>query len=78
MSWKFFTGVVGEQAEKSARASKVLAGKWGDALWSVVGAGLVGECLEMAGRGGEAEQMMRDGVEGLRAVPEEVRRALGV
>ncbi|KAI4109878.1 MAG: hypothetical protein LQ345_007053, partial [Seirophora villosa] len=54
MSYKFFKGVVGEQAEKSARASENLARKGMDALWRSVSAGVVGDTLEMAGKGEEA------------------------
>ncbi|KAL8732009.1 MAG: hypothetical protein Q9181_004086 [Wetmoreana brouardii] len=72
MSYKFFKGVVGEQAEKSARASENLARKGMDALWQSVSAGLVADTLEMAGKGEEAERMRRVGREIARGLPEGV------
>ncbi|KAL8693654.1 MAG: hypothetical protein Q9218_001564 [Villophora microphyllina] len=61
MSYKFFRGVVGEQAEKSARASENLARKGMDGLWKSVSAGLLADTLEMAGKGQEAESMREMG-----------------
>ncbi|KAL8771315.1 MAG: hypothetical protein Q9209_003220 [Squamulea sp. 1 TL-2023] len=72
MSDKFFKGVVGEQSEKSARASENLARKGNDALWKSVSAGVVGETLELAGRGEEAERVRSMGMEIARGLPEGV------
>lgn len=74
MSYKFFKGVVGEQAEKSARASENLARKGMDALWRSVSAGVVGDTLEMAGKGEEAARVMGVGREIARGLPEGVCR----
>lgn len=63
MSWKFFKGVVGEQAEKSARASLSLARKGGDRLWWSVADGVLGDTLEVQGKGAEAEGVRREGRE---------------
>ncbi|KAL8855187.1 MAG: hypothetical protein Q9221_000093 [Calogaya cf. arnoldii] len=72
MSDKFFKGVVGEQSEKSARASEMMARKGADALWKSVGAGVVGATLELAGRGEEAEKVRDLGREIARGLPEGV------
>ncbi|KAL8802892.1 MAG: hypothetical protein Q9182_003508 [Xanthomendoza sp. 2 TL-2023] len=74
MSHKFFKGVVGEQSEKSARASENLARKGMDALWRSVSAGVVGETMELAGRGEEAERVRGVGREIARGLPEGVVR----
>lgn len=74
MSYKFFKGVVGEQAEKSARASENLARKGMDGLWKSVSAGVLGDTLEMAGRGEEAEKIRDVGREIARGLPEGVVR----
>ncbi|KAL9125769.1 MAG: hypothetical protein Q9217_005072 [Psora testacea] len=77
MSWKFFRGVVGEQAEKSARASQSLARKVGLGLWMCVSAGTVAETLENAGRGQEAEEAWREGWEKAAELPVKIREAIG-
>ncbi len=69
---KFFKGVVGEQSEKSARASETMARKGADALWKSVGAGVVGATLELAGRGEEAERVRDLGRDIARGLPEQV------
>ncbi|KAI4236025.1 MAG: hypothetical protein L6R40_006271 [Gallowayella cf. fulva] len=74
MSYKFFKGVVGEQSEKSARASENLARKGSDALWRSVSAGVVGETLELTGRIEEAEKVRKIGREIARGLPEGVVR----
>lgn len=61
MSWKFFRGVVGDQAEKSARASQTLAIKGMDALWGSVAAGVLADTLEVQRRGPEAEGVRAEG-----------------
>ena len=63
MSAKFFKGVVGGQAEKSARASLSLAMKGGDRLWWSVADGVLGDTLEVQGKGGEAEGARKEGRE---------------
>ena len=74
MSWKFFRGVVGQQAEKSARASQSLAQKGKDVLWMGVSAGLLGDTLEIQGRVDEAEAVRADGRRFAGALPEAVQR----
>ncbi|KAL8781728.1 MAG: hypothetical protein Q9194_000232 [Teloschistes cf. exilis] len=72
MSHKFFKGVVGEQAEKSARASEILARKGMDGLWQSVSSGLLADTLDMAGKGQEAESMRQVGREIAKSLPEGV------
>lgn len=72
MSFKFFKGLVGEQAEKSVRASENLARKGMDGLWRSVSAGSVGEMLEMAGRMEEAGRVRDTGREIARSLPDSV------
>ncbi|KAL9099197.1 MAG: hypothetical protein Q9163_005273 [Psora crenata] len=77
MSWKFFRGVVGEQAEKSAMASQSLARKVGLGLWMCVSAGAVGKTLESAGRTEEAEEAMKEGWKRAAELPVNIREAMG-
>lgn len=74
MSWKFFRGVVGQQAEKSARASQSLANKCKDTLWMSVSAGLLGDTLEIQGRASEADAVRAEGRKIAGALPEQVQR----
>ncbi|KAL8830234.1 MAG: hypothetical protein Q9191_001548 [Dirinaria sp. TL-2023a] len=74
MSWKFFRGVVGQQAEKSARASQSLANKGKDTLWMSVSAGLLGDTLEIQGRVSEADAVRAEGRKIAGALPELVQR----
>jgi hypothetical protein len=60
MCSKFFTGVVGEQAEKSARAAAVQAQKTGSLLWMSVGTGMLAKCLEVQGKVMEAQSAYAD------------------
>ncbi|WEW61541.1 hypothetical protein PRK78_007031 [Emydomyces testavorans] len=54
MSWKYFRGVVGEQAEKSAMAAKAMARKTDDKLWISVTDELLAETLDRQGKANEA------------------------
>ena len=54
---------MGEQAEKSARAGLTLAKKGGDRLWWSVADGVLGDTLELQGKGAEAEGVRREGRE---------------
>ena len=74
MSWKFFKGVVGEQAQKSARASQNLAKKGMDRLWESVASGVLGDTLEIADRPEEAEQVRKAGMEIASRLPEAMWR----
>lgn len=68
---------MGEQAEKSARASQTLAAKGRDVLWGSVAAGVLGDTLEVAGRGEEGEKVRGEGVRIAGGLPEGVRRVMG-
>ena len=76
MSWKFFRGNVGEQAEKSAKASQTLAQKCMDGLWMSVSAGVLGDTLEAAGRIEEAKRARESGAVTATALPEELQDAM--
>jgi hypothetical protein len=56
MCSKFFTGVVGEQAEKSALAASVQAQKSGNVLWKSVADGMLGSCYDVQGKKKEADE----------------------
>ena len=76
MSWKFFSGVIGEQADKSARASLTLAKKGGDSLWSCVANGVLAETLDAAGRIDDAEQARLEGEKYARELPVKIQEAM--
>ena len=77
MSDKFFKGVVGDQAEKSARASEAMARKSGSRLWGAVAGGMLGECMEVQGKRESAEAAWR-GAEGeWVGVPEGLKVRMG-
>ena len=76
MSWKFFSGVVGEQAEKSARAGQALAKKCADNLWGCVAAGVLAETLDAAGRIEEAAQARLEGELYTKELPEKVQEVM--
>ncbi|KAI9802877.1 MAG: hypothetical protein M1833_001476 [Piccolia ochrophora] len=54
VSWKFFTGVVGDQAEKSVRAAWQLAKRGDNDLWISVAEGMMADTLEVQGKTAEA------------------------
>ena len=74
MSWKFFRGVVGDQAENSARASQKLAKKSGDNLWISVADGLLADTLEMQGKHEEAEAAAEEAMRIAEGLPEGLQR----
>lgn len=76
MSWKFFRGVVGEQAERSARASQNLAQQCMNGLWMSVSAGLLGDTLEVAGRNEEAERARMSGIKTSGSLPRALQEAM--
>lgn len=77
MTWKFFRGSVGDQAEKSARASIQLAKKGRDSLWVSVADGVLAETLEGRGKGEEAEGVGREGREIAGKLPGGMQRFVG-
>ena len=76
MSWKFFRGVVGDQAEKSAMASQSLAVKCMDKLWMSVSAGVLGDAYEAAGRMEDADKERENGFQIARSLPGGVQQAM--
>ncbi|MCJ1400658.1 hypothetical protein MMC11_003866 [Xylographa trunciseda] len=74
MSWKFFKGVVGEQAEKSALASLQLAKKGRDSLWIGVANGMLAETLEKQGKREEADAVRREGWDAAGRLPVAMQR----
>lgn len=59
MCSKFFTGVVGPQAEKSAQAAAATASKTGNSLWRSVAEGALGRCYEVQGKTAEGREKLR-------------------
>ena len=63
MAEKFFRGVVGEQALKSARTSVLFARKGRNDLWRSVADGILAESLETQGQEPEAAQVRQEAVD---------------
>lgn len=76
MSWKFFRGAVGDQAERSARASQSLAQQCMNGLWISVSAGLLADTLEVAGRNEEAEKARQSGKKTSGSLPQALQEAM--
>ncbi|KAI9780584.1 MAG: hypothetical protein M1835_004460 [Candelina submexicana] len=74
MSWKFFRGVIGEQAEKSAKAATTLARKGQDSLWISVADGMQANTLEVQGRFAEAEATRQQAVVMAQGLPSAMQR----
>ncbi|KAL4898531.1 cohesin loading factor-domain-containing protein [Aspergillus ambiguus] len=75
MSWKYFRGVVGEQAEKSARAGRAMAKKANDRLWVSVTDEMLAETLERQGKNEEAKGVREEGYRVMNGLPEALKRA---
>jgi len=52
---RFFSNVVGAQAEKSAMAASVQAMRSGNILWRSVAEGMLAQCYEVQGKHTEAQ-----------------------
>ena len=76
MSWKFFRGVVGDQAERSARASQSLAHQCMNGLWMSVSAGMLADTLEVVGRNKEADRARQNGVKTSAILPQALQEAM--
>ena len=76
MSWKFFRGVVGDQAERSARASQSLAHQCMNALWISVSAGLLADTFEVVGRNEEAARARQSGIKASSGLPQALQEAM--
>jgi hypothetical protein len=57
---KFFVGIVGDQAEKSAMAASVQAKKSGNRLWMSVADGLLARSFDIEGKKSEAQRVMAE------------------
>ncbi|KAL2855483.1 cohesin loading factor-domain-containing protein [Aspergillus pseudoustus] len=75
MSWKYFRGVVGEQAEKSARAGQVMAKKASDRLWGSVTDEILADTLERQGKREEANGVREEGHRIMMGLPSALRRS---
>lgn len=76
MSWKYFRGVVGEQAEKSARAGHAMARKANDRLWVSVSDEMLAETLDKQGKEDEARGIREEGHRVMMSLPPALRRAV--
>lgn len=76
MTDKFFRGVVGDQAEKSARASAAMAKKSGNKLWTSVCDGMLAETLTMQGKRDEAVKARGEALRVLEALPDALKRTI--
>ncbi|KAJ5873484.1 uncharacterized protein N7473_013357 [Penicillium subrubescens] len=74
MSWKYFRGVVGEQAEKSVRAGRAMAKRANDRLWASVTDEMLAETLERHGKGDEALSVREEGQRLITGLPPSLKR----
>jgi hypothetical protein len=74
MTDKFFRGVVGDQAEKSARASSAMARKSGSMLWTSVCDEMLAESLAIQGKRVEAERAKEDALRVAEKLPVGLQR----
>lgn len=74
MSWKYFRGVVGAQAEKSARAGYAMAGRASDRLWISVADGMLAESLDKQGKEEEAGRVREEGHRVMMGLPPGLKR----
>ena len=77
MSAKFFKGVVGEQAEKSARAGQNMAYKSGMKLWMSVSNGMLADTLERQGKREEADRVRQAAIRLAGQLPKTLQRSEG-
>lgn len=75
MSWKYFRGVVGEQAEKSARAGRAMAKRANHRLWASVTDEMLADTLERQGKGDEANSVREEGQRLVMGLPPGLQRA---
>lgn len=76
MSWKYFRGVVGEQAEKSARAGRAMAKRANDRLWASVTDEMLADTLERQGKTDEARGVREEGGRLNMGLPPGLRRPI--
>lgn len=73
MTAMFFKDIVGEQAEKSARAGRQLAKRGGNKMWVCVSDGMLAETLEREGKREDAVAARREGEGLVSDLPAELR-----
>lgn len=73
MTATFFTDIVGEQAEKSAKAGRLLAKRCKDDLWVCVADGMLVDTLEKHGKMQEAQVVRQEMLELRAKLPETLR-----
>lgn len=71
----FFTNIVGEQAEKSAKAGRSLAKKSKDKLWTAVADRMYADTLVRCGKSDEAQQVRVEGQQTMQQLPGAVKAA---
>lgn len=69
MTTLFFSNIVGEQAEKSAKAGRSLAKKSKDKLWTAVADRMYADTLVRCGKSADAQQVRREGEQTMQQLP---------
>lgn len=77
MTAMFFKDIVGEQAEKSAKAGRQLAKRAGSALWTCVADGMLADTLTKHGKAQEAAAAVGEARELAGQLPETLRERCG-
>ncbi|KAL1647992.1 hypothetical protein SLS58_002317 [Diplodia intermedia] len=75
MTAAFFTNIIGEQTEKSAKAGRVLAKRAGDRLWQCVADSMLADTYEKRGDGQQAVQPRQEAEALLPYLPAPLREA---
>lgn len=75
MTKLFFSNIVGEQAEKSAKAGRSLAKKSKDKLWTAVADRMYADTLVRCGKSEEAKEVRTEGQQTMQQLPSAVRAA---
>ena len=72
----FFANIVGEQAEKSAKAGRSLASKTSNDLWLAVADGMLAETMELSGKFADAQRYKDEGMAAMERLPQSLRERL--
>ncbi|KAK4580382.1 hypothetical protein LTR86_000585 [Recurvomyces mirabilis] len=75
MTQLFFSNIVGEQAVKSARASRTLANKTQNVLWRAVADRMYGNTLELSGEINEARKARIEAIRAMESLPPAIKLA---
>jgi len=76
MTSMFFKDIVSEQAQKSTKASQVLAKRAETPLWGAVASGMMVDCLEKQGHGQAADRVRVEADRYVDTLPECVKKSL--